>query len=362
MALSIDIVDSPEGLASWPDADLEWLGFCPCCSSPIRTMKFDELTDLSFGCAGGRWKLWECGVCAVQYLDPRPNSESIGRAYSAYYTHEGADRSSWLRRIGGLARSALGSRIRDGSVAYRLGHKGIGSPVIGRLTARLSPRTSISHQLAARHLPPALHSGSQLLDVGAGSGEFLQFAARMGYRVTGVDPDPKAVSNATKRGLSIVQGGFPAIPLESDRFEHVTLNHVLEHVHQPFEALLEVRRLLADGGRIWIATPNTGSLVYRRFGEFWRGLEAPRHLCLFNIQSLTGLLERAGYRGIRFHPNRRDAEFFVRTSLMQQSGVLPHSPEWKAVPPDWSTFVHDCDEAAQSDAALAEVVIASAYK
>jgi hypothetical protein len=59
---------------------------------------------------------------------------------------------------------------------------------------------------------------------------------------------------------------------------------------------------LKPGGYIWVETPNTDSFGYERYREHWRGLEAPRHLVLFNTASLRWSFEQAGFAGIRVLP------------------------------------------------------------
>ena len=71
----------------WPPEDMENLGQCPICKSTDRFMLYDQLIDKIFFSAPGIWKMWRCENCGVGYLDPRPTVESIGRAYTNYYTH-----------------------------------------------------------------------------------------------------------------------------------------------------------------------------------------------------------------------------------------------------------------------------------
>jgi hypothetical protein len=72
----------------WPADELEAVDCCPLCGCAERTMLHRDLTDRVFFCAPGGWHLYRCRGCEGAYLDPRPTSESIARAYSSYYTHE----------------------------------------------------------------------------------------------------------------------------------------------------------------------------------------------------------------------------------------------------------------------------------
>jgi SAM-dependent methyltransferase len=80
----------------------------------------------------------------------------------------------------------------------------------------------------------------------------------------------------------------------ADRYDVVTLNHVIEHLHDPAEALHRIRAILRPGGRLWIATPNLRSLGHRAYRRHWEALDPPRHLVLFDRASLEGLVRRSG--------------------------------------------------------------------
>jgi SAM-dependent methyltransferase len=70
---------------------------------------------------------------------------------------------------------------------------------------------------------------------------------------------------------------------------------VVEHLHDPPDALAAIGRVLKPGGRLWIATPNLRALGLRRFGATWLALDPPRHLVLFHRESLGRALEDAGF-------------------------------------------------------------------
>lgn len=87
----------------WPLADLEYLGQCPVCGSKERVPLHAPMIDRLFECAPDEWQLQTCQQCELGYLDPRPSAQSIGRAYTHYFTHgdsvhlEKAGRFSVLR-------------------------------------------------------------------------------------------------------------------------------------------------------------------------------------------------------------------------------------------------------------------------
>lgn len=146
-----------------------------------------------------------------------------------------------------------------------------------------------------RHLPGSGESGRTLLDVGCGDGNFLALAMKCGWDVHGVDPDPDAVSAARRKGVNVQLGGLELFDGDVARFDFITMHHVIEHFHDPVGALHECYRLLKPGGVLWLVTPNIESFGHAQFRRFWRGLEAPRHLVLFNERSLRQIAEDVGF-------------------------------------------------------------------
>lgn len=134
-------------------------------------------------------------------------------------------------------------------------------------------------------------SGSRLLEIGVGSGSFLNAAREKGFEVLGCDLSAaicKRMRNA--HGLEMHCG--PLADLEGvNRFDVVVLNHVLEHVQQPVDFLKEVVRLLAPGGVAHIAVPNVACWQAALCG--WTSFE-PYHLSYFTAETLNRAVTLAG--------------------------------------------------------------------
>jgi SAM-dependent methyltransferase len=174
-----------------------------------------------------------------------------------------------------------------------------------------------------------------VLDIGCGNGDFLAVAEDLGFRASGIDPDPKAVELARSRGLDVRRAGLPGSGSGLAAFEHVFMSHVLEHLPDPVDALREAKSLLVPGGRLWLSLPNLGSEGLRRFGRHWRGLEPPRHLVLFDASRLKALLAEAGFERIRLLPPEDAAPVYFRQSQAIALGLDPAGgtdpPGWEAV-------------------------------
>lgn len=277
----------------WPADGLESVAHCPVCGESDREILHSGLVDNVFRVAAGKWTLWKCAKCRSAYIDPRPSPDTIHLAYSYYYTHQeaaGKDEYVSLSPFRKLRR-----RLVNGYTNWRYSTHAAPSSAFGVAAALAMPSLRRVLDRQYRHMPRLPKGGGRLLDVGCGDGSFLSLARGCGWDVVGLDPDPKAAANAAKQGLTVHEGGIEYFEGKSELFDVITLNHVIEHVYEPVKVLETCHALLKPGGQLWLETPNIDSFGHARFQQNWRGLETPRHLALFNRQSLARAFISAGF-------------------------------------------------------------------
>ncbi|MGH9127850.1 MAG: class I SAM-dependent methyltransferase [Acidimicrobiales bacterium] len=276
-------------VAGWPADGLEAVHACPLCAASRGPIIHHQLQDL-VNQAPGSWEMRGCGTCGCAYLDPRPTVSSIGLAYATYATHAATEHPDRVIGMAGMARRAL----KNGYLAHRHGYDlspcwPVGSPLLA-----VVPGAARRASRFVRHLdhPPP---GASLLDVGCGNGSFLLSMRQVGWRIQGTEPDSVAAARAAAAGVPVVAGLLEEGMFQSASFDVVTLNHVLEHLHDPVATLRICRALLKPTGHCWVATPNLCSEGHRRYGRAWRGLEPPRHLVVFAPASLDLAFASAGF-------------------------------------------------------------------
>ena len=308
----------------WPSSGLEAVSACPACGSDLREILHEGLVDNIFHCAPGKWSQWSCLNCGSAYIDPRPTPESIHLAYVNYYTHREASTKENYVDLSVFRK--IRRNLVNGYTNWRYSTRAANSNVMGVVVAFVLPmlRRVIDRQY--RNLPKPSKSGASLLDVGCGDGAFLALARTCGWDVVGIDPDPKAAANAAKQGLSVYVGGVEYFHGKSEIFDVITLNHVIEHVHDPIGVLKTCFELLKPGGQIWLETPNVKCLGHTRFQKNWRGLEVPRHLVIFNRHSLKQALYYAGFREMRDCASPNSYLWVHKTSLAMEHGDIPGRP------------------------------------
>jgi ubiquinone/menaquinone biosynthesis C-methylase UbiE len=336
-------VSSSERLPeSWPPEELEAVDRCPLCGCADRSLLHPKLTDRVFFCAPGKWSLYQCRGCEAAYLDPRPTSKSIARAYSSYYTHEPEGEAGDLPSPLGRFKLASSNAYLNARYKFELSP----APSWSRWAVTAVPPVRLKKDRAARHLRLE-HRGARLLDIGCGNGAFVRAARVWGWDAEGVDPDPRAAAVGRKMGVPITVGSLPKLGYPDASFAAVTMNHSIEHLHDPVAGLREVRRILQPAGTVWINTPNLDSRGHRIFGANWRGLEPPRHLVLFSAASLMSALSRAGFAQIRqVHAPFTSQWYFTSSYRLANNEDCTHGsrlPPWlrlEAIIADWRTLFH----------------------
>jgi 2-polyprenyl-3-methyl-5-hydroxy-6-metoxy-1,4-benzoquinol methylase len=142
-----------------------------------------------------------------------------------------------------------------------------------------------------------------LLDYGAGSGEMVVELRRRGIAARGVEKSDSARAYcASSRNFAL----HPDLTTTADAsLDFVTMIEVIEHLTDPLSVMLELRRKMRTGARIFITTPNLEGLRSRLEKGHWREATKKYHVVLFQERSLRNLLQAAGFtaiKRIRFSP------------------------------------------------------------
>ncbi len=216
---------------------------CPLCSSekigPLFTCTDHFVSKKEFS-------IYKCSECEFLFTQDSPDEAEIAGFYESdsYISHSDTS-EGFSNKIYRLARSVMLNKKKK---------------LIKKLTG--------------------LEKGT-VLDIGSGTGYFAGTMKKAGWNAKGIEINAKA------RQFSIAHFGLDIISpenisnLESGSFDCITLWHVLEHFHHPFNYFSEIRRLLKPGGVCAIALPNCSSYDAEHYKEFWAAWDVPRHLWHF---------------------------------------------------------------------------------
>jgi SAM-dependent methyltransferase len=147
-----------------------------------------------------------------------------------------------------------------------------------------------------------LRPPGRLLEVGSAAGWLLRHATERGWTSRGVELSAAAVAQSRSLGVDVVQGDLESARFPSDAFDLVYMGDVLEHVPDCRAELVEVARVLAPGGFLYLRGPITTNSLARRAGLAAYGLagrdivlrEPPYHLWEFTPASLRRLVAAVG--------------------------------------------------------------------
>lgn len=152
------------------------------------------------------------------------------------------------------------------------------------------------HELKAAHkIKQILHltaikEDDVILEIGCAKGEILYHIIKRARCGIGIDIAQNILRRARKsEKISYVQADAEHIPFDDDAFSKILCLDLLEHVHNPEQVLLEMKRVLKEHGEIIIAVPTTGFLASLLTGYFHEG-----HLRYYTAAIITEDLNKAG--------------------------------------------------------------------
>ena len=133
-------------------------------------------------------------------------------------------------------------------------------------------------------------SSKSVLDFGAGTGDFLKICKNNNWQVLGIEPSAEARENAAKKGIHLKEN---LLDITNQKFDVITLWHVLEHVENLKSTIKVLKSLLQPEGRIVVAVPNYKSYDAAFYKEHWAAYDVPRHLWHFSQKAIRKLFLEA---------------------------------------------------------------------
>jgi 2-polyprenyl-3-methyl-5-hydroxy-6-metoxy-1,4-benzoquinol methylase len=261
---------------------MEQLNNCPVCNS---TAFEDYLTVQDYTVSQEKFKIVTCKTCSFKFTNPRPNEIAIGEYYKAesYISHTNTSK--------GLI-SKIYQEVRKFTLKGKL-----------NLINGLSPKKG------------------KLLDIGCGTGMFLNVARENGWKVNGIEPDTGArgIAEATNQ-IKIKADVLSSF--QNETFDVITLWHVLEHVHKLNETVEWLKARLAKGGSVIIAVPNHESKDADIYEAQWAAYDVPRHLYHFSQKTIKDLFANHGFELKETLPMKFDSFYVSMLSTKYQSGNI----------------------------------------
>jgi SAM-dependent methyltransferase len=218
------------------------------------------------------FNIMTCKSCGFRFTNPRPDENMLGNYYESddYISHSNK-KSGIISRIYQLVRKHTLKR------KYRLVSK-------------------------------YCKSGS-ILDIGSATGEFLNYFKQNNWEVCGIEPDSDAREYAVKNYQINVFEEAELLNFESNKFDVISMWHVLEHVAPLQNRIEQIKRVLKENGVLIVAVPNSDSLDAKIYKNFWAAWDVPRHLYHFTQGSIRQLFEKNSFKLIETKAMKFDSYY-----------------------------------------------------
>lgn len=197
-----------------------------------------------------------CDSCGFLATSPRPADDQLGKYYESedYISHSNTKKSLFSR---------LYQVVRNKAVRDKRGW-----------------------------VEQYVKSG-KMLDMGCGTGHFLNECRNHGWETVGVEPSEIARANAkTEHNIE----PLPSIDeVKESGFNVITMWHVLEHLPDLNRHLNKFNGLLEKDGYLYVAVPNHESYDAKHYGVHWAAWDVPIHLWHFSKSSIDSLAKKHGF-------------------------------------------------------------------
>tara|TARA_R110002126_G_scaffold84694_4_gene205724 strand:+ start:297 stop:1142 length:846 start_codon:yes stop_codon:yes gene_type:complete len=181
---------------------------------------------------------------------------------------------------------------------------------------------TISLKKKLRLINSSVSKSKNLLDVGCGTGDFLQTAQQNNWQVSGIEPNEQARHIANKKTNNSVFEIEALLKFESNSFDVITLWHVLEHLPNLEDHIRVFKKLLKPKGTLIIAIPNYKSYDAKHYKQFWAAYDVPRHLWHFNQASISKLVSKQSLKVKKVKPMWFDSFYVSMLSEKHKTGKM----------------------------------------
>ena len=141
-----------------------------------------------------------------------------------------------------------------------------------------------------RRLAEYLPSGKSLLDIGCGSGAYLDLAKDYFEELHGIEPSIRGVEHAVRKGYKITHGYFQPDTKLGMTYDAISLIEVLEHLDMPMQLFRHASDCLSENGMILVEVPN-GQFIFDN--RLYMNVITD-HIQYFTVNSLAEMAKIAG--------------------------------------------------------------------
>lgn len=256
---------------------------CPVCGSGSLA---EVLQCKDYTVSHEQFSIIECQDCSLRFTQDVPRQAHIGVYYQSenYISHSDTDKGLISKLYKAVRKITLKTKLHI-----------VESNVCSKST-------------------------KAILDIGSGTGAFLNTMKAEGWSVVGLEPDAGARANALKLYNLTAETPDKLFQLPENTFDAITMWHVLEHVEQLQEYIARCYQLLTADGTLFIAVPNYTSSDAKKYGPYWAAYDVPRHLYHFSPASVKKLVGQHGFQVKKILPMWFDPFYISMLSEQYKTG------------------------------------------
>lgn len=213
----------------------------------------------------------QCAKCGMAYTNPRLKGEKINELYDAdYFQGHGFDKSvNYVADVSDHAKAKNDFTLNDWDL------------------------DSINQLLGKRSGKP------RLLEIGCGTGVFLDKARQHGFEVEGLELSAYAADYVRKMGIPVRTESIESANDAPNTWDVIVMREVIEHLPHPLESLKTVHSWLKPGGVLFMATGNYDCPERKLRGKDWFYFMPEGHLYYFSNRTMTNYLKKVGFGTVK---------------------------------------------------------------
>jgi len=157
---------------------------------------------------------------------------------------------------------------------------------------RRAPRSTYPQQLITYLIDRfGLRTGDHLLEISCGRGDFIESFQKAGLRCSGVDREKSSVDVTSDVDIIKCDVSKDELPFDNKTFDVVFHKSLIEHFFDPTHCMDETQRVLKEGGKLIILTPDWESQMQTFYEDF-------THYRPYTTLAIRDLLHMWGFKNI----------------------------------------------------------------
>ena len=237
--------------------ELEKILVCPICSGKSHKK---HVTGKDHNVSEKIFTVTECLNCGFRFTNPRPKEKYIYKYYqSKNYISHSSTKKGLINKVYHLVRSYQFYKKKEVIQSSSKIKKG------------------------------------KILDIGCGTGDFLKYMDSSGWETDGVETDKGAKIIAEKKLGKKIKEKLDLIS-DEDKYDVISMWHVLEHIYNVEDYLKRVNKLLKKGGVLIVGVPNCASYDAKKYKGNWVAYDLPIHLSHFRKNNIKELAKKSSFK------------------------------------------------------------------